>query len=353
MGILEQMQRKIRMQGKAKTTFETYRIWILDYLRYHKRLAGKWVHPQDMGRPEIEQWLTYLATSRRVSENTQNVGFQAVLYLYKQVLNIDIQGVQALRAKRGQKLPTVLSQREVALLIAHTRGITGLIAQLMYAGGLRIGEALELRIKDIDFDRQQLMIRSAKGNKDRTTVLPPVMFGRLQRQVNSAHIVYDQDCEMGLPISLPGAYSRKCPRARHDFNWYFLFPASLPTKCPETGELQRQSLNSSHVSRSITEAARRAGIPKHVTSHALRHSFATHLLEAGSNIRVIQELLGHSSVETTQIYTHVNQYGATGVRSPLESLLANPTLAGDCRIAPPLIEDANDELRSIEDRRCG
>lgn len=327
MKLLVRVKQKIQMQGKSPKTYKTYEVWIIDFLRYQKKLKGEWVHPKDMREREVEEWLTWLAVHRNVTQNTQNVALQAVLYLYKQVLGIELTGIAALRAKKPQRLPTVLSQREIALLLAHMRGVPGLVAQLMYAGGLRIGEALALRVKDIDFDRQQLMLRGAKGNKDRYTVLPPVMFGRLQRQVNSSYIRWQGDCEMGAPVSMPGAFARKSPKSQFEFPWYYVFPSMTLGRDANDGKLKRHHLNDSHTSRAIKNAAHDAGIPKRVTSHTLRHSFATHLLEAGNNIRVIQQLLGHSNLETTQIYTHVDQYAATGVQSPLERILANPNLA--------------------------
>ena len=340
--LIERMGQTIRTQNKSPETFKTYAYWCLRYFQYWRARQGHWVHPKDMGAREVETWLTSLAIQGDVAASTQNLALQVVLYLYKQVLNKELTGINALRAKRGRRVPVVLSQREVALLLAHTRGVTGLIAQLLYATGLRIGECLSLRIKDMDFDRHQLIVHQGKGDKDRYTVLPPVLLGRIQRQVNSCRILFESDRAAGFPVSLPNAWGRKSRSSGFDFRWYFLFPSANISKDPRDNILKRYHLHDSHVCRSISQAARRAGLTKRVTSHTLRHSFATHLLEAGNNIRVVQELLGHSSVETTQIYTHVEQYGATGVQSPLEKLLANPTLLATHR-------EANDELRSQPD----
>lgn len=327
LSLLERVRQRIRTQGKSPKTWATYRVWIVDFLKYQKKLKGEWVHPEQMREREVEEWLTWLAVHRNVTQNTQNVALQAVLYMYRQVLGIELTGISALRAKKPKTLPTVLSQREVALLLAQMRGQPALVAQIMYAGGLRIGEALSIRIKDIDFDRQQLFLKGAKGGKDRYTVLPSTLFGRIQRQVNRSHVMWQRDQEIGAPVSMPYAFSRKSPKASGEFAWYYLFPSQSLCKDPSDGKLKRHHINDSHTSRAIKKAAQDALIAKRVTSHTLRHSFATHLLEAGNNIRVIQQLLGHSNLETTQIYTHVDQYSATGVKSPLEQILANPGLA--------------------------
>lgn len=340
MKLREQMRQKIRTQGKSVNTFDAYWYWCRRFLVYWKDIKGEWIHPNELREREVERFLTTLAIGGDVAANTQNLALQSILYLYREVLKIDLKNINAMRAKRGRRVPVVLSQREIALLLSKTTGASSLVANIMYAAGLRITECLSLRIKDIDFDRQQLTIRSGKGDKDRVTVLPPVIFGRIQRQINSVFLLYQRDKQDGFPVSLPDAFGRKSKKAGFDFRWFFLFPSATISKDPRDGLNKRYHLNAAHVGRSITGAAMRAGIVKRVTSHTLRHSFATHMLEAGNNIRVIQELLGHSSVETTQIYTHVEQYGHAGARSPLEKVLANPNLASE-------YGEANAELHSI------
>lgn len=331
MKLLEELEQAVRVRGHERSTFETYRHWIISFLTYSKR-NGEWVHPREMGSIDVERWLTHMAVRGDVSENTQNLALQAVLYLYKNVLDMPLEGINALRAKRPKYLPTVLSVDEVARLFAWLDNIPLLVAQLLYAAGLRIGDALSLRVKDIDFDRCQLAIRSSKGKKDRFVSFPEVLHARVEQQLHSSHVCWAHDRDQGYAgVSLPKAFGRKSPKAHQEYNWYYLFPSAGLSRCPESGQLLRHHIDASNITRRIKEAAQKAGIRKRVTSHCLRHSYATHTLESGVDLRTIQKLLGHTDVRTTEIYTHVDSRKATATKSPIEKLLSDPYLANDLR----------------------
>ena len=320
--LLDQLTQKCRTKGYSPKTAETYRHWCLDFLRFHRARTGDWIHPTKMAKVEIEQYLTHLAVVRHVSPTTQNVAFQAVLFLYREILAIKIEGVDALRAKRPQRIPTVLSRQEVAELLKHLTGQPKLIAMLLYGCGMRIGEAISLRVKDLDFGNEQIVIRAAKGAKDRVVQLPRCAEPLLREQVTATERWHSLDIKDGVArVPLPNAFAVKSPQAASQIGWYWVFCSHLRSRDPLMKQIGRWHVDESNFTRSLAIAARRAGITKRVTSHALRHSYATHMLNAGVDIRSIQSLLGHSSVKTTQIYTHVEAVGVASERSPLDLLL--------------------------------
>jgi integron integrase len=315
--LLDQVRERIRYMHYSHRTEKTYVFWIRNFIRYH-RLR----HPRLMGSPEVEQYLTYLANERKVAIATHRQALAALLFLYKQVLEIDMPWMRDIgRPKVPIRLPVVLSRSDVAALLHHVDPEFSLIANLLYGAGLRMLECLRLRVKDVDFDRKVLIIRAAKGNKDRVVMLPESCFAALRKQIEFARELWAEDRAMNQPgVSLPYALARKYPRADISFAWFWIFPSSgFPTH-PQTGELNRHHQYEQTVSRALARARDAAGIDKKITAHTLRHSFATHLLDSGVDIRRVQELLGHVDVSTTMIYTHVLNSSAAGLRSPLDAL---------------------------------
>ncbi len=314
-----------KRKGLAKSTEESYWHWVNKYLRFHRQQAGDWVKPSLMSETHVEQFLSHLAVNRRVSPTTQNQAFSALLFLYRDVIGKPLENVSALRAKTREHVPTVLSVDEVGSLLAQLRDVNELIAQLMYGAGLRVGEAVGLRIKDIDLDRLTITIRQAKGGKDRFTMLPPSLAPAIAKQIERVKYLHSLDVREGFArVALPDAFARKSPKAASSLAWYFLFSSRTRSRDPETGEIGRHHVHKSAVQRAIKQAADRAGITKRVTSHVLRHSFATHLLESGSSIETVRDLLGHTDVRTTMIYLHAVTPASERTRSPLEHILANP-----------------------------
>lgn len=324
MTLQEQMQRRIAMQGKSPKTFKTYWPWVESYLRWCRNYFGDWVHPKECGRAEVEAWLTWLANEQHVAKGTQNVALQAVLYVYRELINQPIQNVQAIRAKRPQVVPDVLDSSEVYRLFEQLSGTNLLAAQMMYGCGVRIGDLLGLRIKDISFERCQLTLKSSKGDKWRYASFPSVLHEAVHRQMESAACVHRRDLTQNPNgVSLPGEYRRKCPSAATELGWYWLFPSPNLSRGHE-GVLCRHHMHPSTIARGIKRAGREANICKRTTSHILRHSYATHSHEQGVPLRILQELLGHNDIRTTEIYVHADQTQATAAKSPLESLLRNP-----------------------------
>jgi integron integrase len=329
----------MRAKHMSIRTEEAYLRWIEQFLRFHQELRGAWVHPADMSGAEINQFLTHLAVERKVSASTQNQALAAVLFLFKQVLNKDVQ-IDAVRAKRPERLPVVLSVDEVRrVLAALPQGPIGLIGGLAYGAGMRLMECCRLRVKDVDFQRKQITVRDGKGEKDRMVPLPERLVEGLRRQLEIVRRQHEEDLEVGAGwVWLPYALAETYPEAGRTLTWQYLFPARNLSRDPRPreanealsdgpdgathgmGQLRRHHVHETTVQKAITEAVRRAGLTKPAGCHTLRHSFATHLLEDGQDIRTIQELLGHADVRTTMIYTHVSTVGATGVRSPLDRL---------------------------------
>lgn len=273
-----------------------------------------------MGKSEIESFLTDLAVNGKVAASTQNQAFSALLFLYKEVLQIELDGkIQASRAKAPQHLPVVLSKEETRRLLAEMNGIHLLMAQLLYGCGLRLMECVRLRIKDLDFELHQIVVRDGKGEKDRLTLLPESLTANLERHLRHVRLIYEDDLQDGFGnVYLPFALERKYPNAAHEWGWQWVFPASKRSVDPRSGIERRHHVDESGLQKAIRAAARKAGLVKPVGPHTLRHCFATHLLEAGYDIRTVQELLGHKDVSTTMIYTHVLNRGPQAVRSPLD-----------------------------------
>jgi integron integrase len=277
-------------------------------------------HPRDLGAPALEAFLTDLATRGRVSASTQNQALSALLFLYREVLAINLPWMEnVVRAKGSRRLPVVLSKGEVTLLLRNLAGRDWLMASLLYGSGLRLMECMRLRIKDVDIARNEITVREGKGAKDRRTILPASLRDALLRQIDDARVVHLGDLDAGFgAVSLPYALARKYPGAPMELGWQYMFPATRRAIDPRDGNQKRHHLDEKVLQRAVSNAARLAGIKKPVSPHTLRHSFATHLLEAGADIRTIQELMGHKDVATTQIYTHVLNRGAGGVISPLD-----------------------------------
>jgi len=314
--LMEQVRDRIRARHLSYRTEKTYLYWIRRYIRFHGMR-----HPRDMAAPEIELFLTSLAVDNQVAASTQNQALAAILFLYRDTLELDLPWLANLvRAKRPQHLPVVLTRPEVQRVLANLQGIDWLIASLLYGGGMRITECLQLRIKDLELTRREIMIRDAKGQKDRVTILPDALVPHLVEHLNRVRVYFDNDRRLQRPgVSLPFALRRKYPDAATSWAWQWVFPAATFCRDPYSGDWARFHMHPQNVQRAVKFAVRRAGIEKPASSHTFRHSFATHLLEDGYDIRTVQELLGHSDVKTTMIYTHVLNRGGRGVRSPLDS----------------------------------
>jgi integron integrase len=314
--LLEQVRRKLRVKHYSFRTEQQYLQWIKRFI-----LATGKRHPRDLGAVEVEGFLTRLATQGQVAASTQNQALSAILFLYRQVLGMDLPWMQnVVRAKRPQRLPVVLSVPEVHRLFARLDGVHWMMASLLYGSGLRLMECVRLRIKDVDFERGELIVRNGKGNKDRRTVLPASLRELLSRQCEQVRRLHRDDLLAGFgAVWLPHALARKYPNAPCAFGWQYLFPATHRSIDPVSGMERRHHLDEQTLQRAVKVAAGRAGFDKPVTCHTLRHCFATHLLEAGYDIRTVQELLGHKDLATTQIYTHVLGRGASAVRSPLDN----------------------------------
>lgn len=320
MKLLEQMKRRIKLQGLSSKTFDTYALYCNEYFRFLKNHFGGWRHPVEVGRVEIEAWLTHKANVERCAKSTQNTALQSVLYLYREILGIQIENVSAMRAKRAQHTREVMSVEDVSRLFNELCGVDLLAAQLMYGCGLRIGDTVGLRLKDINFDRKQLSIKAGKGDKWRFTSFPEVIHESVRRQIDSVRVIWRHDQNQNPNgVALPDSYRRKAPSAANDLRWYWLFPSDNLSR-GEDGLLCRWHRHEDHISRQISGAAKRAGIMTRVTSHVLRHSYATHAHEQGVPMRTLMELLGHSDIRTTEIYVHSDQHQATAAKSPLESL---------------------------------
>lgn len=313
--LLEQVRRRLRAKHYSLRTEQAYVYWIRRFI-----IANGKRHPRLMGAPEVEAFLSHLANVGKVSASTQNQALSAVLFLYRQVLGIELPWMEGVtRAKRPRRLPAVLSVAEVQEVLARMEGRPWLIASLLYGTGLRLMECLRLRVQDVDFRRNEILVRGGKGGKDRRTMLPRSLVEPLQREIERARLLHQADLAAGFGVaSLPHALARKYPSAPREFVWQYVFPSVQRSIDPRDGIERRHHFDDGVLSRALKAACRKAGIEKPVSAHTLRHSFATHLLEAGYDIRTIQELLGHKDVATTQIYTHVLNRGGAGVLSPLD-----------------------------------
>lgn len=315
--LLDRVRTAVRLRHYSRRTEKAYVDWIRRYILFHKKK-----HPSTMGTTEIVAFLSWLAVDRRVSASTQNQALSAVLFLYKAVLRLDIEPIEHVpRARMPDKLPVVLSREEIGRLITHVDGMMWLIVALLYGTGLRLEECVGLRVKDLDFDRHQIVVRRGKGQKDRVTMLPAAVKERLVAHLLTVKSQHERDLTRGEGrVVLPFALDRKYPGAPTEWGWQFVFPASRICRDAKWGLPSRFHLHESAVQRAVTNAVRRAGLTKHASCHTFRHSFATHLLEDGYDIRTVQELLGHADVSTTMIYLHVMNRGALGVRSPFDRL---------------------------------
>ncbi len=310
MKLLDQLRQRIRARHYSRQTEKSYVDWTKRFLHYHAA-SGGWRHPRDLGASDVEAFLTHLAVERRVAASTQNQALNAIVFLYRHVLQIDLGRFEAVRAKRRRRLPVVLSPDEVAAVLDRMRGVHRLMAQLMYGSGLRV--------KDVDLHRHQLLVRQAKGDKDRVVMLPETAASSLEQQLTRRVTIHQRDLERGFGrVVLPAAFARKDASAGQSLGWQFFFPAARVCVYQETGDIVRHHIHPTAVQRAVAAAA--AGLRKRVTCHTLRHSFATHLLEAGVDVRTLQKLLGHTKLETTMIYAHVKTGGPAGVRSPLDAL---------------------------------
>jgi integron integrase len=313
--LLDQVRARCRVKHYSLRTERVYVYWARRFI-----LANGKRHPRDMGVVEVEAFLSQLATRDDVAASTQNQALSALLFLYRQVLDVQLPWMESVvRAKRPQRIPVVLSREEVTRLLALLEGPTWLMAALLYGTGMRLMECVRLRVKDVDFDRREICVRNGKGGKDRRVPLPMKLREVLAARIERVRIVHAQDVAEGHgAVALPHALARKYPNAAHELGWQYVFPANKLAVDPRDGEVRRHHLDESVLQRAVKAARGRAGIDKPATCHTLRHSFATHLLEAGHDIRTVQELLGHKDVATTQIYTHVLGRGAGGVLSPLD-----------------------------------
>jgi integron integrase len=315
--LLDRVSEAIRLKHYSPRTEEAYVSWIRRFILFHDKR-----HPRKMGAAEIKEFLTHLAVDRNVAASTQNQALYAILFLYREVLrkDLDEKTIDAVRAKKPKRLPVVLTREEVRRVIGLLSGAHRLMAKLLYGSGLRLMECLRLRVKDVDFEQRQIVVRDGKGGKDRVTILPEALVPFLQEHLQHVKYLHDDDLKKGYGSApLPSALERKYPNASRDWKWQYVFPASKRTPYPHTGLIGRSHADPGGLYKAIKRATRRAGIDKNVTPHVFRHSFATHLLEDGYDIRTVQELLGHKNVKTTMIYTHVLNRGGLAVRSPLDA----------------------------------
>ena len=313
--LLDRLRAQIRIRHYSYRTEKTYVGWVHRFIVFHGRR-----HPESLHAPEIEAFLSHLATVRHVAPATQAQALAAILFLYKAVLKVDLPWLENIvRASRPRRLPVVLTQQEARAVIGHLDGTQWLIAALLYGSGLRILEALRLRVKDVDLDYLQLIVRDGKGAKDRSTMLPQSLVAPLRVHLARVKEQHELAIKGGYGgVEMPYALARKYRNAHLEWGWQYVFPAAQPSRDPRSGARRRHHIHEESVQRAVREAVRRAGITKPASPHTFRHSFATHLLERGYDIRTVQELLGHKDVTTTQIYTHVMQKGANAVRSPFD-----------------------------------
>jgi integron integrase len=315
--LLDRVREAIRRRYFSRRTEQAYVHWIRRFIFFHGKR-----HPRDLGEAEVTAFLNDLAVERKVAAGTQNQALSALLFLYKEVVGRELAWLDGLqRAKRPPRLPAVLTRAEVERLLAQLTGTRWLLASLMYGSGLRVMECLRLRVKDVDLDYRQVLVRDGKGEKDRVTMLPEKLVEPVRAHLARVRALHARDLREGFgEVHLPYALARKYPRAGAEWAWQYLFPSKSRSADPGDGVIRRHHLDESVPQRAVKEALRAAGIAKHASCHTLRHSFATHLLEGGCDIRTVQELLGHADVSTTMIYTHVLNKGGRGVKSPLDRI---------------------------------
>jgi len=320
--LLDEVRFAIRAKHYSLRTEEAYVNWIKRFIFFH----GK-QHPLELGEKQINQFLTYLAVDQHVAASTQNQALCALIFLYKNVIKKEIGELDITWAKKPKRLPTVFTQKEVKSVLEQLSGDKWIMANLLYGSGLRLMECLRLRTKDIEFPSQKITVRSGKGDKDRITMLPEIVIAALQKHLQEIKKQHEKDMINGFgTVYLPYALEKKYTNANREWIWQYVFPASKLSLDPRSGVKQRHHLDEAVVQKAVKQAIRKAGIQKQASCHTFRHSFATHLLEAGYDIRTVQELLGHEDVNTTMIYTHVLNKGALGIRSPADMLGKNDLL---------------------------
>ena len=317
--LLDEVRQVLRLHHYSIHTERSYADWIVRFVHFHDMRCREDLLPPE---PKIEAFLTHLAVNKNVAPATQNLAMNALIFLYKRVLKLSMEGdINAVRADRKVNVPVVMTREEVAAVISLMNGTPQLVAKLLYGSGLRIMEAARLRIQDVDFGMKQITVRSGKRDKDRITTFPISVAPLLQNHLSKVKTLHQQDLSRGHgEVYLPHALSRKFPNAGKEWGWQYLFPARDLSVDPRSGITRRHHVDPSVINKAIKASVRRAGLAKNVSAHTFRHSFATHLLQRGTDIRTIQQLLGHSNLATTMIYTHILQQGAQGVRSPLDDL---------------------------------
>ena len=313
--LLDQVRNKLRVKHYSIRTEDTYSHWIKRYIYFHGKR-----HPKDLGARDIETFLTDLAVAGKVAAATQNLAKSSILFLYREVLEIELPWLDNItQAKAPKRLPVVLTVSEVQAVLSHLKGTHALIASLLYGGGMRLMEAVRLRVKDVEFARHEIIVREGKGFKDRVTMLPEAVVAPLKTHLAKVKALHDEDLAQGVgEVYLPFALDKKYPNAGRDWGWQYVFPSRNLSVDPRSGKTRRHHVDEKGVQRAVKQAVRDTELTKPATPHTLRHSFATHLLQAGYDIRTVQELLGHSDVSTTMIYTHVLNKGGRGVVSPLD-----------------------------------
>ena len=317
--LLGQVISKLRLKHRAQKTIEAYLRWIKEFILFHGKR-----HPSEMNTPEVEAFLSYLAEVRNVSASTQNQAFNALLFLYREVLEIELEGrINAIRAKKPKRLPVVLNREEVSRVLVCMKGTHRLMAALLYGTGMRLNEVLNLRVKDIDFVSALIIVREGKGGKDRAVLLPERLRAGLSEQFQVVSKQHEMDIERGCGHSdLPNALEKKYPNASKELAWQYLFPSTRIITFKTSGNRGRWHIHSTAIQKAVRRASIESKIPKKMSCHSFRHSFATHMLEDGYDIRTVQELLGHKNLETTQIYTHVMNKSRSGIVSPLDRIEA-------------------------------
>lgn len=315
--LLDQVKEKIRFLHYSRETEKSYVHWIRRYILFHNKR-----HPKDMGGKELARFLNYLVNKENVAASTQNQALASIIFLYKQILDIDVGEIPEFQyARKPKRLPIVLTQNEVKHVFEYLNEPHKTMVGLMYGAGLRLNECLELRMLDVDIERREIIVRRGKGNKDRRTLLPEFVIPGFKLAIDKAQQFHEIDQANGVThVHMPDALARKYPNAGKQLKWQYVFASHKTSVDPITKNIGRHHIHTKSVSRAISNAVRKANIMKHVTAHVFRHSFATHLLENGYDIRTVQELMGHSNVNTTMIYTHVLNKGGHGVKSPLDSL---------------------------------
>lgn len=315
--LLDQVRDRLRVKHYSIRTETQYLQWIKRFILFHDKR-----HPREMGAVEVEAFLTHLAVAGRVAAATQNQALSALLFLYREVLNIDLPWLdKVVRAKQPQRLPVVLTRQEVTAILDRMTGVHGLMARLLYGTGMRLMECVRLRVKDVDFERAEIVVRDGKGAKDRITMLPQALIGPLQDHLRWRRQLFEDDKAKGrAAVYLPDALGKKYPNAAVDWPWQYIFPSGSYSIDPRSGEERRHHIDEKLLQRAVKKAVQASGVVKLATPHTFRHSFATHLLQSGYDIRTVQELLGHADVATTMIYTHVLNKGGRGVTSPLDAM---------------------------------